>query len=124
MGISTHDSSRNLAEWAALSAIWCMSTAAGRAASEQFARPALARRPRLDAPFEHCLQPPVVALVLVERQIVHEQDEALRPPAQHPYDRGEVSQVVASHLDQPQAALGVLVQQRLDRGRLAGATVP
>ena len=45
------------------------------------------------------------------------------PSAQRLHDEREIGQIVAPHLDQAQAALGVLVQERLHRRRFAGAAV-
>ena len=77
----------------------------------------------LDAPFEDGLEAPVVALALVEREVVDEEDEPLRPIAELLDDPGEVAEVVSGDLDEAQAAPGVLVEERLDGGGLAGAAV-
>src|SRR4051794_19311617 len=79
--------------------------------------------PRLDAALQDGLEASVVALALVERQVVHEQDESLRPIPELLDDPGEIAEVVSGDLDQAQAVRGVLVEERLDGGRLAGAPV-
>ena len=45
----------------------------------------------------------VAGLVLVERQIIAEQDEALPQPIQQIHDIGQIHQIVLPDLDEPQA---------------------
>src|SRR5262249_20549062 len=66
---------------------------------------------------------PVVALALVKREVVHEQDEPLGPIPKLLDDPREVAEILAGDLHEAETARGVLVEERLDGGRLAGATV-
>jgi hypothetical protein len=74
----------------------------------------------LDAALQQRLERLVLDLVLLERQVVHEEDEPRRAgpqESQHPRQRLEV---LLRHLDEPQPPIGVLVQDGLDGGGLPG----
>src|SRR2546429_394451 len=57
----------------------------------------------------------------VEAQVAAEQQKARGAPGDLVDDLRQINEIVLLHLDQPQALLGVLVQQAFDDGRFAGA---
>ncbi len=74
-----------------------------------------------DRAVEHHLQRLVAGLVGLEGQVIAVQDVAFGARVNQFDDVRQVGQVTLFDLDQAQAARGVLVQQRLDQRRLAGA---
>ena len=81
------------------------------------------RGSRLETAVELGLEPLPARVALFEREVVAEHAEALGPPAQNRPERRQVHQVVAPHLDQPEARDAELAQQPAHRRRLPGAAL-
>src|SRR6266568_2996741 len=81
-------------------------------------------RRRVHRPVQRALQHLVARLADLERDVVREEDEAVRLLADRVDDRRQAHQVVLVHLDDAQAIGRVGPEERADQGRLAGAARP
>jgi len=79
---------------------------------------------RCHRPVERRLQGLVPRLARLEREVVAEQDEALRPSGHQGGNAVHVPQVVLVDLDQPQAIGGMALQAGAHQGTLARAACP
>jgi len=80
-------------------------------------------RSRLEPAVELGLEPLPARVTLLERQVVAHDSEALAPRAQQGPERGQLEQVLAMHLDQPEALRRELAERSAHGGRLARAAL-